>query len=241
VSVVALLSRRRQTFADQGTFGIAYTAGTTTTITGSGILHGFSAFQPVIANGSASFTNSVTIDGTAFTMGQVEYINRAFFTSFTIPATTTAWYTLFPSGIVSPIGKQSLNEQNLTGTTGHINGTLTRVAWGITPSSAGWSTSSIILNLSGQAGVLNSWSFAASSAGPDTSQYVLQLTIDGLANTIQLPGNSITNNSQPQSFSLVGMRYKTSVTAKVWAYRTNTFGYSLSATGQLFYSAGAIV
>lgn len=239
MSIVVLSDRSRNTFIDAGTFGIAYTAGSATTVTGRGILHGFSAFQPVLSSGSASYTNTVTIDGTSYTMGNQEYIDRVFESSFVIPATTTAWYTLSPTGIINAAGNKTLAGTRLVNSTSHKDGTFTRVAWSVSPTAAGWSTSTTPLNVTGR-GILNSISWSAGSAGPDTHQYVAQITIDGLTNTIQISGPQASNYSGPTTFSLLGMQYKTSAKVQVWAYRNNTPGYSLSASGQLFYTPGAI-
>ena len=183
MSIVVLSDRSRNTFTDAGTFGIAYTAGSSTTVTGRGILHGFSAFT--LAGGSTAYTNTVTIDGTAFTMGEQEYVDRVFETSFVIPATTTAWYTLSPTGIINAAGNKTLAGTRLVDSTSTKDGTLTRVSWGVSPSASGFSTSTTPLNVTGR-GVLNSISWYASSAGPDGHQYAAQITIDGLANTIKI-------------------------------------------------------
>lgn len=239
MSVVVLSDRARNTFIDAGTFGIAYTAGSATTVTGRGILHGFSAFQPVLSSGSASYTNTVTIDGTSFTMGNQEYINRVFESSFVIPATTTAWYTLSPTGIINAAGNRTLAGTRLVNSTSHKDGTFTRVAWSVAPSAAGYSTSTTPINVTGR-GTLNSISWTHGSAGPDVMQIAVKITIDGLTNTIQFAGSQMTNPTGPAGFSLMDMRYKTSAKVEVWAYRNNTPGYSMSASGQVFYTPGAI-
>ena len=239
MSVIVLRDKERASFEDASTFYTVSTAGSSSTVTGPGILYGFTAFSQTLSSGMASYTNTVTIDGTSYTTtGGYCYFNRYFENSFIIPAGTTAWYSLLPPSII-PLDKMKLSGVVSNGTGKHRSGTLNRVGWSLAPTSAGWNTSTTPVNVSGR-GILNSIQWYHGAAGPDVSQFVASITVDSNTAKINLCGPSCAGNSgNPTVFAGLYIKYKSSLNVTMWAYRNNTPGYTLNAAGDVFYTSGA--